>query len=75
MLPQQLSDNSPDVNVFSASRNRWKRLRTIANQTFSPAKLKEVKLILIFSKPVAIAFKLKLFLAISNDENVLGPVD
>lgn len=38
----QASDDSPNVNVFTASRNRWKRLRTISNQAFSPLKLKEV---------------------------------
>lgn len=41
-LMMQASDDSPNVNVFTASRNRWKRLRTISNQAFSPLKLKEV---------------------------------
>ena len=42
MPPIFVSDEAPGVNVFFASRNRWKRMRNIMNPTFSPAKLKEV---------------------------------
>jgi cytochrome P450 len=41
-VPAQYKDNDWDTNVGSASKLRWKRMRTILNPTFSPQKLKEI---------------------------------
>lgn len=40
--PIQITDDSSKLNLVFVSKNRWKRLRSIINPTFSPAKLKEV---------------------------------
>lgn len=41
-LPHQISDNTPDSTIFSSTRNKWKRIRTISNPTFTPSKIKDV---------------------------------
>lgn len=38
-------DHVKEVHMFGARGLRWKRLRTIANPTFSVAKIKEVCLL------------------------------
>jgi cytochrome P450 len=50
-LPQGIrSDDDPNMFLMFTSKYRWKRMRNIINPTFSPAKLKEVKnLILSFT--------------------------
>ena len=42
MIPFLYDDS--DAPMFMASKNQWKRFRTIINPTFSPAKLKNVKI-------------------------------
>lgn len=41
-VPAQYKDNDWDTNVGSASKLRWKRMRTLLAPTFSPQKLKEI---------------------------------
>jgi len=36
------SDNAENVDLFQASKARWKKMRNIMNPTFSSLKLKEV---------------------------------
>lgn len=40
-------EDAPDHALFTASRNRWKKMRSIMNPTFSSAKLREIGPLLI----------------------------
>ena len=40
--PIAARDSSPNQNLFSSSRSKWKRMRNIMNPTFSSSKLREV---------------------------------
>ena len=42
-VPIQYSENDENTNVGTASRETWKRQRTIMNSTFTPMRLKEVQ--------------------------------
>ena len=46
--PLARRDNDPRVDVFSANRARWKRMRTIMNPTFSSSKLRDVRKVFLF---------------------------
>lgn len=40
--PTQFSDNQSDLDIFRASKEVWKRMRTLISPTFSNPKLKEL---------------------------------
>ena len=42
-MPLFRREDSPLVNLFIATKSRWKRMRVIMNPTFSTAKLREVR--------------------------------
>ena len=41
-----IRDTAPTAHLFTSSKSRWKKMRTIMNPTFSVSKLREVDLIL-----------------------------
>jgi cytochrome P450 len=40
MMPLQNTDQDPDIDLFGSAKDRWKRMRTIMNPTFTTSKLK-----------------------------------
>lgn len=40
-------EDAPDHALFTASKNRWKKMRSIMNPTFSSTKLREIGPLLI----------------------------
>jgi cytochrome P450 len=39
-MPMQNSDEDRDTDLFASAKDRWKRMRTLMNPTFTTSKLK-----------------------------------